>query len=103
MFSLLWVCQLGLYKTSLYSKHNDAKTKNFKLKILVYIINHQTLMEITHHQTLNPFQPNTPYFPASFAPNSASFAPNSASFAALETLGGRLQLVFEFQKQMNNV
>jgi hypothetical protein len=87
MFSLIWVCQLGLYKTSLYSKHNDAKTKKFKLKILVYIINHQTLKGLsTKHPIFSPIP-----------------LPNSASFAALETLGGRLQLFFELQKQMNDV
>jgi hypothetical protein len=96
MFSLLWVCQLGHYKTSLYSKHNNAKTKKFKIKILVYIINHQTLKEISHHQTLNPLSTKHPIF-------SPIPLPNSASFAALETLGGGLQLFFELQKQMNNV
>jgi hypothetical protein len=30
-----WVCQLGLYKTSLYSRGKDAMIKNLKFKILI--------------------------------------------------------------------
>ncbi len=74
-----WVCQLGLYKTSLYSRGKDAMIQDLKLKIL----------------TLNPSYTKHPI-------SSPILLLNSAIFVVLEALGEGLQMFFQ-QKKRNNV
>jgi hypothetical protein len=45
--------------------------------------------QFTHHQTLKPFKPNTPYLPHSLS--------NIAFFVALEMLDGELQCSLSFR------
>ncbi len=59
-FKTWWVHQLGLYKTSLYSRSKDATIKDFKLEIQI-CSNSPT----TEHYNIPP-TPNTPYLPHSF-------------------------------------
>ncbi len=53
-----WVCQLGLYKTSLYSTSKDATIQNLKLKILICfkspITKHWGPLHQTPHMLLIP-------------------------------------------------
>jgi hypothetical protein len=52
-FKTWWVCQLKIYKLSLYFKGKDATIQGFKFKILFYfnssIIKHQTHLDQTPH------------------------------------------------------
>jgi hypothetical protein len=88
LFKSRWVCQLGLYKTSLYSKAKDATIKDLKLIILIcfhsLVIEHWTPL----HQT-----PHILHIPL----------PNWDVFLVLETLGGRLNVFIELQNWSNNV
>jgi len=73
-----WVCQLGLYKTSLYSRGKDAMIQDLKIKI----------------QTLNPSYTEHPI-------SSPILLLNSAIFVALEALGEGLQMFFQHKKRNN--
>jgi hypothetical protein len=75
------VCQLGLYKTSLYTRNKDATTKDFKLEILICFNSPITVHWIPLHQTSHNF--HIPLL-------------NWETFMALEVLGGKLQMFFEF-------
>ncbi len=70
-----WICQLSLYKISLYFKSKDATIKDLKFEILIYfnlpIIQHQTPLHQTPH-----------IFPILLL--------NWTIFVALEALGGKL-------------
>jgi len=88
LFKSRWVCQLGLYKTSLYSKAKYATIKDLKQRIVICfhspVIEHWTPL----HQT-----PHILHIPL----------PNWEIFLVLKTLGGRLNMFFEFQNWSNNV
>jgi hypothetical protein len=54
-FKIWWVLQLGLYRTSFYSRSKDATIKDFKLEI-----------QICFNPPPPPLTPKTPYLPHSF-------------------------------------
>jgi hypothetical protein len=79
-FKTWWVCQLGLYKTSLYSASKDATIENLKLEIIICfkspITKHWGLLHKTPHILLIPLL-------------IWNF------FMTLEMLGGRLKMFFQ--------
>jgi hypothetical protein len=75
-------------QTSLYSRGKDAKIKKIKLRILICYnpptTKHSTPLHQRPHIFLIPLR-------------------NGSIFVALEELGGELQMLFELEKQRNNV
>jgi hypothetical protein len=86
-FNTWKVCQLGFYKTSLYSRSKDATTNKFKLEILIwfnsFIMEHWIPLYQTSHNFFIPLL-------------------NWETFVTLEVLGGRLQMFFELHNHMKN-
>jgi hypothetical protein len=83
-FKTGWVHQLGLYKISLNSRSKDATIKDCKLENNSFIKQHWTPLHQTPH-----------IFPIPLL--------NADIFAVLKVLGGGIQMLFELQKQSNNV
>jgi hypothetical protein len=83
----LKVCQLKIYKTFLKSKCNKTMKKEFISKFEIVLL--------VYHQTWIPLHKTTHIFLIPW--------PNWTFFVALETLDGRLQMIFQQQKQRNNV
>jgi hypothetical protein len=78
-FKTWWVCQLGLYKTSLYFTSKDATIENLKLEILICFKS-----PITKHWALLHQTPQ--YLAHSFI--------ELKFFMTLEMLDGRLKMFF---------
>jgi hypothetical protein len=78
-----WMCQLGLYKASLYFKSKDATMKFFKLVILICLNSPITKHWAPLHQTPHDF--SIPLL-------------NQAIFVTLEALGGGLQMFSELHR-----
>ncbi len=82
-FKTWCMCQLGLYKASLYSKSKDAMMKIFKLDILICLNSPITKHWAALHQTPHNF---------------SILLLNQAIFVTLEVLGGGLQMFSELQR-----